>query len=301
MSFFLGPLTDTLTRVIIARHEVDQASSDRALGLSDFQQAMDEAGVRLRAVGPEWMTPFHVNDRQAQHYRSGNICLAGHASHIHSPLGGQGMNTSIQDAANLCWKLAAVARGSRDAEKLLNSYEEERSAVGRALLHFTERGLKLTTAANPMLVKLRDALLPHLSSMTSVQKSIADFVSETDIEYPSSSIVQDHGSDGELRAGDRMPDLDLRNQMGDHTTLLGDWTGARHLAIVVNATEEFEAEIASSLGRAQVVAILDKHLDPEGQRLVGQQPKLIIVRAVGSKSRSPLPIPTGPSSIKSRM
>jgi 2-polyprenyl-6-methoxyphenol hydroxylase-like FAD-dependent oxidoreductase len=173
------------------------------------------------------MTPFHVNDRQAEHYRAGNVFLGGDASHIHSPLGGLGMNTGIQDAANLVWKLAAGARGANDS--LLNSYEEERGAVGRSLLKFTDRGLKMATAANPFVESVRDAFLPLISGLRPIQKSFLGFVSETAIEYRSSSIVADHGGDGSLRAGDRMPDLTLDAKNGG-STLLGDWTEAKHLA-----------------------------------------------------------------------
>ncbi len=126
----------------------------------------------MQVHSSEWMTPFNVNDRQARHDRRGNVFLAGDASHIHSPVGGQGMNTGIQDAANLGWKLAAVARGGDPV--LLDSYEEERSAVGRSLLRFTERGLKLATATNPFVEVVRDDLLPVLSSLTPVQKAMLD-------------------------------------------------------------------------------------------------------------------------------
>ncbi|MGA9389935.1 MAG: FAD-dependent monooxygenase [Candidatus Sulfotelmatobacter sp.] len=280
---FLGPLTDKLTRVIVARQEDEgkDPSEDRPLTLEDFQRAADECGVKIRVLGSEWMTPFHVNDRQARHYRSGDIFLAGDASHIHSPVGGQGMNTGIQDVANLCWKLAATTRGAADPEKLLDSYEEEREAVGKALLSFTERGLKLTTAASPLLVKLRDALLPHLTTMSAVQKGFAGFISETAIEYRSSPIVQDHGGDGDLRAGDRMPDPDIKSENGGHTTLLGDWTDTRHLVIAMDATEQVKADLASALSHARVIALRAEDLDSEGGRLFGRQPKLLIVRPDG--------------------
>jgi 2-polyprenyl-6-methoxyphenol hydroxylase-like FAD-dependent oxidoreductase len=98
------------------------------------------------------MTPFHVNDRQAAQYRARNVFLAGDASHIHSPVGGQGMNTGLQDAANLAWKLAAVARGADD--RLLDSYQEERGEVGKALLRFTERGLKIDDFVGELEIQL---------------------------------------------------------------------------------------------------------------------------------------------------
>ena len=109
------------------------------------------------------------------------------------------MNTGIQDAANLGWKLAAIARGAD--EELLDSYEEERGEVGKALLRFTERGLKMPTATTPLIESVRDTLLPFISGMKPVQKAVLGFVSETAIHYRSSSIVSDHGGDGTLRVG----------------------------------------------------------------------------------------------------
>jgi hypothetical protein len=126
-----------------------------------------------------------------------------------------------------------VEQGASPA--LLDSYEEERGAVGRALLRFTGRGLKMAATANPLLEKFRDLLLPWLSSPQSVQDSLTGFIAETAIEYRSSSIVAEHGGDGDLKAGDRMPDLGLR-KAGFPSSLLEDWTDGRHLVLLVNAS-----------------------------------------------------------------
>jgi hypothetical protein len=232
--------------------------------------------VKIRSA--QWMTPFHVNDLQATHYRKGNAFLAGDASHIHSPVGGQGMNTGIQDAANLAWKLAAVARGAN--EKLLDSYEEERGAVGKALLRFTERGLKFATATNPMVEGLRDTVLPLLTRSTTVQNLLVGFVSETAIEYRSSSIVANEVCDGALRAGDRMPDLNILMEDGARG-LLADWAEAEHLAVLINITPTERAELEKQLERAKVVTIVSSQLDDEGRRLLGMERKVFIVRPDG--------------------
>ena len=104
---------------------------------------------------------------------------------------------------------------------LLDSYEEERGAVGKALLRFTERGLKLATASNPLLETVRDDLLSALSSLTPVQKAMLGFISETGINYRSSSIVKDFGGDSSLWAGDRMPDLELKHSGGPRCCRIG--------------------------------------------------------------------------------
>ena len=92
----------------------------------------------MRLRDPAWVTRFHLHHRQVAHYRIGRIFLAGDAAHIHSPVGAQGMNTGIQDAWNLGWKLGLVLRGVAD-DQLLDTYESERWPVGRFLLRFTDR------------------------------------------------------------------------------------------------------------------------------------------------------------------
>ena len=184
---FMGRLSDRITRLIVVDHSKQDQNGRRDLSIEDFQASVDRTGVRVRIHSSEWMTPFHVSDRQAKHYRLGNVFLAGDASHIHSPVGGQGMNTGVQDVANLAWKMAAVSRGA--ADRLLDSYAEERGEVGRQLLKFTERGLKLGATSNPLLEKARDVLAPVITGLHSVQKAALGFISETAIAYRSSSIV----------------------------------------------------------------------------------------------------------------
>ncbi len=179
------------------------------------------------------------------------------------------MNTGIQDAANLAWKMAAVAR-----------YEEERGEVGRALLRFTERGLRMATISNPLVEGVRDLFAPFLTGLRPVQRALLGFIAETGIEYRSSLIVWDHGGDGELRAGDRLPDLTLLNP-SDETTLLRNWTASKHLALVINGCDAEITQVRSDLGEADVVCLYTPQLDDEGIRLLGIKKKVIIVRPDG--------------------
>jgi 2-polyprenyl-6-methoxyphenol hydroxylase-like FAD-dependent oxidoreductase len=275
---FMGRLSDKFIRVIVALHSEQGEDSQRELSIRDFQNAVDDAGIQIRIRSSEWMTPFRVNDRQAAQYRAGNVFLAGDASHIHSPVGGQGMNTGIQDAANLAWKLAAVARGADD--RLLDSYQEERGEVGKALLRFTERGLKMATASSPWMESVRDVLAPIISGLHSAQKAITAFISETAIEYGSSSIVADHGGDGVLRAGDRMPDLTLRSA-GKSSSLLHDWTDGKHLALLLGGTKQEVQQLESGLTHTRIIALPASDFDEEGRRLLGKESKLLIVRPDG--------------------
>jgi len=275
---FMGRISDRIVRMIVALHSEQEKDEHRHLTVDDFQQAVDQVGVRAKVLSAGWTAPFRVNDRQARHYRIGNVFLAGDASHIHSPVGGQGMNTGIQDAANLAWKMAAVARGADPS--LLNSYEEERGEVGRALLRFTDRGLKMASTANPLLEGIRDVFVPFVSNLKPVQRAVTGFIAETAIEYRSSSIVRDFGGDGDLRAGDRMPDITLMSP-GGKTPLLRTWTDARHLVLVINCSILEVAQVRSDLPEADVVSVCTPHLDDEGIGLLGTKKKVVIVRPDG--------------------
>ena len=283
---FMGRLSDRIVRVIVALHADQDAPEKQVLTIDDFQRAIDRIGVRVKIKGAEWMTPFRVNDRQAKHYRIGNVFLAGDASHIHSPVGGQGMNTGIQDVANLAWKIAAVARGANDT--LLDSYEEERGYVGKALLRFTERGLKFATLSNPVLERLRDMLAPLVSMIPTVQHNAIGFVSETAIEYRSSSIVVDYGGDGHLRAGDRLADVSLKNGEG-RRSLLEDWTSARHRVFALNLDKDDVESLRRSLKHADVVSLATSDLGYEARKLFGDDGKMFVLRPDGYLGfRSPM-------------
>ena len=118
---------------------------NRGRRLPDSEPAgLDEVGETLRQVlgtdlevhDARWISRFHSDERQVPRYRVGRVFLAGDAAHVHSPAGGMGMNTGLQDAANLGWKLAAALRG-RGGEELLDSYHRERHPVGRAVLRMS--------------------------------------------------------------------------------------------------------------------------------------------------------------------
>jgi 3-(3-hydroxy-phenyl)propionate hydroxylase len=227
---FFGRLDDKLVRVIvIMQRAADTPPLTRQPTIADFQAAIDGAGAKVTVTSAAWMTPFHINQRKAERYRIDSAFLAGDASHIHSPVGGQGMNTGIQDAANLAWKLAAVADGA--GTELLDTYDEERGKVGEELLKTTSLGLLLATSANPIIEIVRDLLAPALTSLEPVKHAMMGFVSETAIHYRGSSIAADYGGDGELRAGDRVPNPDVEYEGGKRGRLLDDLADGRALAM----------------------------------------------------------------------
>jgi len=156
-------------RMIAMRPDPDRSadtartgSETGAVSLAELQELCDQAtGGRLRLREPVWATAFRVHHRHAERYREGRVFLAGDAAHIHSPAGAQGMNTGIQDAWNLGWKLALVCRGV-SPEPLLDSYEDERRPVGRFVLRFTDRAFTAATSTNRAVRVARTHLAPRL-------------------------------------------------------------------------------------------------------------------------------------------
>ncbi|CAL9500397.1 FAD-dependent monooxygenase [Streptomyces sp. enrichment culture] len=138
----------------------------RMIGWDRHRRLPDDAPVELdeirditrRALGSDfgmhdarWLSRFHSDERQAPAYRVGRVLLAGDAAHVHSPAGGQGMNTGLQDAANLSWKLAAVVRGDADdPEALLDSYQAERHPVGKAAVRSSGLIVRLAMVRTPL-------------------------------------------------------------------------------------------------------------------------------------------------------
>jgi 2-polyprenyl-6-methoxyphenol hydroxylase-like FAD-dependent oxidoreductase len=143
---------------------------------------------------PNWLTWFTISRRSAAHYREGRAFIAGDAAHVHSPMMGQGMNTGMQDAINLAWKLELVEKGIAGPD-LLDTYESERHPIGQRLLRNTDAVTKLVTIRNPIVQQVRNRLMPLLASQEVVQERARTILSMLGLNYRSSSIV------GEYREG----------------------------------------------------------------------------------------------------
>jgi len=175
-----------------------------------------------RLHDPVWLARFRLHHRGVDSYRAGRLFVAGDAAHIHSPAGGQGMNTGIQDAVNLGWKLArAVLRSgssgddttrARHAQKLLDSYHAERFPVGRKLLTGTDRLFSYATPTSYFFTLFRNLfvtwVMPYLVASKTRRAMLFGFISELRIRYRRSPIVgaATGCAAGPLRAGDRAPD-----------------------------------------------------------------------------------------------
>ena len=129
-----------------------------------------------------WLSEFRINERQVDQYCHGRVILAGDAAHIHSPAGGQGMNTSIQDAVNLSWKLAMVIK-KQATSSLLNTYQDERHPVGAAVVEGSGRMLRVMMNQNPLVGFFRRWVLPYIVGLPPMRKEAVNRLSEVDVEY----------------------------------------------------------------------------------------------------------------------
>ena len=168
--------------------------------------ARERTDGRVAVRDARSMYYFEIHHGQVPQYRHGRVFLAGDAAHIHSPAGGQGMNTGIQDVANLAWKLALVARG-RAGEDLLDTYHQERHPVGASVVRTTTLMTDVATGSGPTGL-LRDLALFVVGHVCSVGHVAATQQAELTVRYRDSPLsVQDgHAARGAARAGDRVPD-----------------------------------------------------------------------------------------------
>jgi 2-polyprenyl-6-methoxyphenol hydroxylase-like FAD-dependent oxidoreductase len=157
--------------------------------LADWQRLLAErSGLELELRHPTWMASFTIRQSIVPHYRRGRAFLAGDAAHIHSPVGGQGMNLGIQDALNLSWKLGLVCHGDA-APTLLDSYELERRPIGRHVLRTTQWLTRAVTLRGRLMQSLRDGLLEGVTHSHGVRQRAVAALSMIDIAYPRSPIV----------------------------------------------------------------------------------------------------------------
>jgi 2-polyprenyl-6-methoxyphenol hydroxylase-like FAD-dependent oxidoreductase len=249
------PRTWRVIAMAASRTRLNHASSDEPLmtelSLPELQLIVDaptEGSVRVR--DPAWLARFHLHHRQTARYRAGRVFLAGDAAHIHSPVGGQGMNTGIQDAWNLAWKLALVSRGAATSE-LLDTYDAERWPVGRFLLRYTDRIFATFTramSAGTVATWVREVVVPHVAPRVMsgpwLRGAAFRFVSELGIRYRASPLAEEGAPRLRRgpRAGDRLPDARLtmggspvslqRAVAGPHFTLLLCGDRGRWLPVV---------------------------------------------------------------------
>jgi 2-polyprenyl-6-methoxyphenol hydroxylase-like FAD-dependent oxidoreductase len=211
-------------RVIGILPEALQEKTD--LRFEELVPTLIEAGsAGLSFASCSWMSTYRIHHRCTERFRDRRCFLLGDAAHVHSPMGGQGMNTGLQDAYNLAWKLALAVEGRADST-LLDSYEAERAPVAHRLLATTDRAFQVVVSDHWLASMFRTRIIGNVMSLVmrnaQIQSLVFRTVSQVGIAYRESPLSQTlAGVDGKApHAGDRFPWLHLR---------LGDDTHARDL------------------------------------------------------------------------
>ncbi len=180
---------------------------------NDIKQLVNERSFgQLNAREVTWVSPFWIHSKITDKMRQGNVFLAGDAAHIHSPVGGQGMNTGLQDAHNLAWKLALVIQGRADP-KLLDSYHAERYPVIKEVVAITDRFTRLLILSNPFLLFFRKYLIKAAMSIPAITHYITEHMTQLTIRYKNSCALDSRtsGSKNGPSVGERAPDVNLNH------------------------------------------------------------------------------------------
>ena len=226
---FLGvfPLTGKGRARLIGTVRDERADHADTLKFEDVSdRAIKHLKVEVRKVN--WFSTYHVHHRVAEHFRKGRAFLVGDAAHIHSPAGGQGMNTGIGDAINLAWKLAMVLRGHA-SDKLLDSYEAERIGFARRLVATTDRVFSFVTAEGRMadIVRTRIApvLIPTAMAFEAAREYLFRTVSQITLNYRGGPLSV--GAAGHVHGGDRLPWVSIDGK--DNFELLAEMNWQVHV------------------------------------------------------------------------
>lgn len=232
------PLRENMVRIFASRPGKPKQNPD----LKDFQQLLDAFKPgHGELYDPMWMTSYSLHHRGVNTYRDRRLFVAGDAAHIHSPVGGQGMNTGIQDAVNLGWKLGAVLRGERP-DSFLDTYHQERHPVGQHLLNTTDWVFTWLTWTNPIFMCVRNFVIPwvapYMSSKPARTWKSYQFISELAIRYRKSPIVwTGTGFKGAVLGGNRAPDGKITGIDGQEKTLYNTLSGIRHSLVLFSGTK----------------------------------------------------------------
>jgi 2-polyprenyl-6-methoxyphenol hydroxylase-like FAD-dependent oxidoreductase len=266
------PMRDGRARVMAQVHDAPGTPLNMHPTLEQLQEVLDERVGGIKLLKGHWLTSFELHHAQVPQYRWGRVFLAGDSAHIHSPAGGQGMNTGMQDAFNLAWKLAAVI-GGQAGDRLLDSYQAERYPVAQSMIKFTER-LSMAGTLTGAPQRIRNALLRGLSHVGAVGHAMASTTAELTVRYPRSPIVAGKAPRGaKVAAGDHFPFL---NDEDVQKHVAGSWDVA-HTTVTVAAGHGTPA--AGQAGRQVLVTDADSAV--AGYDVVIADPKRVLARRLG--------------------
>ena len=198
------PIGQNRWRVIIDGGEAERKGAPSQAEIQTILRT--RAGNKWKIEESFWLSEFIINERIVPQYQVGRVFLAGDAAHVHSPAGGQGMNTGMQDAMNLAWKLA-LAQNAKDHHPLLKTYHEERHLIGERVVAETSQMIHMAMVHHPLVRRLGEFAMRHITRTKWFNQTMKPKVSEIDLSYRRQELAQSAPrTKGRLRAGDRLPD-----------------------------------------------------------------------------------------------
>ncbi|WP_020662505.1 FAD-dependent monooxygenase [Amycolatopsis benzoatilytica] len=221
-SLAFGPLGGGVCRVAVS---VPHASDDTPPSRQFFQRIVDERGPGRNVLGElRFSTTFRVHARTASAFRSGRVLLAGDAAHIMSPAGAQGMNTGLQDAVSLGWRLAAVLRGELP-ESIVDEYDRERRDAAHAVARITALQTQWGLLRSRRQIAVRDNVLRAANTTGFLQRTLAPLVAQTGVRYPAGNVLRDTVRRNQIRPGERLPVLPVAGPLAPEVRVAGrTWT-----------------------------------------------------------------------------
>jgi 2-polyprenyl-6-methoxyphenol hydroxylase-like FAD-dependent oxidoreductase len=244
----------------------------------ELQAILDRRIGGIRVLHSHWLTSFEIRHARVPAYRWGRVFLAGDAAHIHSPAGGQGMNTGMQDAFNLSWKLSAVIKGNA-GDALLNSYEAERAPIADGVLKFTDRLTKAGTLSG-VPRRVRDVVVQLLSRIPAVRKTMAATVEEVNVGYPRSPIAVGRPlKHAKVAAGQHFPHV-ADEVVQKQLRAAGGVQTPDHIVLTVA-----DGQVAPAAGDGQAQVLVTSEETPvAGYSAVVADPKGVLGQRLGLKS-----------------
>jgi 2-polyprenyl-6-methoxyphenol hydroxylase-like FAD-dependent oxidoreductase len=241
------PMSATRRRIVATiEHQEGDAPSLEMVQNILAQRA--PSGIEARAL--HWSTYFRIHHRHVAQLRVGRVLVAGDAAHIHSPFGGQGMNTGLHDVWNLVWKLDLYLRG-RGNERLLDSYSAERIPVIKNVIETTDHLTKVMGTPNKFAQALRDTIIPMVSHLAPFQHAFVQRLSELGIAYRGSPIVEGPGKryfDDSMRGG--------KGILSRFLLMMGDGTVSSTTNAAQTLVESFADVVELRVARQQSIALV---------------------------------------------
>lgn len=243
-------MPNDIVRVFVSLPDDNPPRHDDPM-LDDVQNALRRLGASdAELYEPIWLARYRTSHRTANTFRAGRLFVAGDAGHVHVPIGGQGMNTGLQDAFNLGWKLAAVAAGDA-APSLLDSYSAERVPIAEQLISGTDRAYRFVLHPGSFARGVAKRLGPFILGLDVVQRAFRATLEEVGINYRGGPITTDRSRGGKVKAGDRAPDARVVDAQSQDTMRLFDLMRGTHWTLFI-----FTADCGAPVPQVSAAAVI---------------------------------------------